>query len=1119
MGTARNSSIMHGVVIHDDRITESTQVSTSHATYPSSYTQHSPIADVPEPSGDYDMALEASDGGSVIQDASLSIQTQRAGNPRPEGAGFIWRSLRNGDSTSEYKGWDSFSAITGGLPVKMQLSGNDPDLQVCRLQSGKLLAVGIVNTSNVPLVYEYTIASASWSLAATLTGHTASSGVQLAILQLPSERVLCFMVTTSKRQVDVLYSDDDGSTWSDYAEAVLDEPLVDEHGSTITPRRMSVAYSNGQILLLVDYEDTTDSNYTVAHYASDDMGTTFTRVAIDDQPASAVYISHPTAIGIPGGGINVTCLAQTDTLFTAQPAVYRLGSAYQAFSAATSTTLDTHTPGAFVDPDEWPIFGWLDEDQILYILTGEPDGTTRVIYRFYRSPDYGITAEEQTAASWIWGGTGGVGNRIYGGDVASVAGKAQLVTRYQSGATYDVESVVAIELGAYGAHTLPDSYGDTDYAFKERNQLTWGEDIGAATPTPNEARLYLPIDLPNSIDWTLSTGGGTVAVDSSFRLSMSTSAAAHYWTATSTSERTSFDSVMAQFDLHIPAGNGSTAADDIAVKLRLGDASAYEYEVSIRLADTGIGIYDTIAASTLTAPSPQPDLTTPHKIRVAMLRTSAGCSLRIWTAALGHALEWTAVGSWTLTNAGTPANEFRIQWGHIATATADSYWRLFAYSRLPADWTPRSLTFADGWTNPDSLHPRSYSTLPVEVAHGLKISAKGGPTRIGETWQVDAGYKYPLSAIYPTSTPSPRRVWRSVDTSSAVHIVWDTESLYTDGIPDNDTWAIWLLSANFRTAYLEGWTGAAWTTLATLDAADGFTGLAFDRKGRKLRPSQTSSSHGKRWLYYEDHVGDTVDLGAIGGGDPPGSRYVKIVHNTEGAWADDASAKTKHPTIWLDADDLDGGEVASGTAAIWRRNFGTIISGFSRTNAYDVYRLRIPSQSTADGYFQIGTLVFGDVALLGRAYDLGWSWKAEHPAEITDLADGGMAVAQTGPERRVFTCAWATTIMDQTSVAANSPDPDYMAVNTAADLPSGTAHDTARVFEGIARRTHGPRDPVLFLQRIDLQASSPGSQLEARSRAFLWGRIMTDPTVVAVHGDELSDEAEQVQQVQIVEVV
>ena len=1122
MGTARNQSLLHGIVVHDETITPSaiTEKDDTTVLLRSAYTQAGPRAGIAKPTSDYQMAIKAS--GTADEDASIQLLTHKGGHPVPEDGGYVWRNLADGDTATQYKGADSVVSVTDWQKV-VQVSDavNTPALDIVRLQSGDLIAVGIEvgAAAGTARAYKYTVSTGAWTNLGD-PGFSVNSSTRYAICQLPSGRVLIYWISEDARQVNAQYSDDDGVTWADYAARVLGTQLQDSGASTVVCTRIAVGYSNGQMLFIASFPDASHSGHeNLAQYASIDEGHTFALVNGDFWHATDNYpAAEPRIIAAPAGGFIVACYIRNNTFAILRygAIVYMLGTAYTPLDEADSTfawsTLD--------DPAVLAMTAWLDEDNILYVMSmdaGFVNPNTQYFIQLYRSLDFGATITPYNCATLNWNV---LTNYLYGFAGTSTGGKAIIVTRWNAvtSSTYDTTSVAALCLGGFSSQTLPTSIAVSGSYFDEINSLGWAPATTGA-PANNFGEMYVPIELPNnSMNWTATVSTGTSTISANAQLSIvTTGVQQQYYTISKTSATVT--QAMTQFALEVDSPNGDKTTNEISVRLTLSDnaGATYGYDVNIQLEHDGYRVYDNEAGA-IVGGAITVDLTSRRWFRVAMDKGN----IIVWTAPDGHVHNWTKDVDGALQSAvGASGYENLVQFGHITGAANTSLWSNVAYSYNPWKWSDNDpSTFAASWTNPTSVRPKSYSSQRTLIDDGIFVAAEGGPTTLGETWQIDAEYEYPLAAIHPTIDTSPGRKWRSTGVGADVNIVWNTESLYADdGITGNNIIAVMLLGANFKDALFQVWTGAAWTTLATLDAADGYGPLKYARHGRKAVPNTAEDTTGKRYLWYEDHVGDTFNLGTPPGGDPPGQQYAKIVHNTEGAWIGSAST-TKRPVIVLDNTDLDGGEAATNTGYIWRQNFGAVISGF--TDTYSKYRLRIPAQSTADGYFTLGQVIIGPVAVLGMQYDRGYAFTHLHPLTAETMTDGTQRVRKDGPEQRRFTFSLTTGAVDLTSCNLDSPTPDYRTAEQGNALPVATLFDTSRTIEGIIRQQHAATNPVLILTAINRDTTGGSGikvDLQNQRRAILWARLQTDPFVEAILGNETKTEMERYQLITAEEVV
>jgi len=459
-----------------------------------------------------------------------------------------------------------------------------------------------------------------------------------------------------------------------------------------------------------------------------------------------------------------------------------------------------------------------------------------------------------------------------------------------------------------------------------------------------------------------------------------------------------------------------------------------------------------------------------------------------------------------------PTDPCRVQFGHLASGTATSEWGFVGFSAQAGPPAPaRAENYVSRWTNPNDLRSREYSSRSCLVLDDVRIQAVDGPSRLGETWRIVPQYEHGIEALHPQISPSPSRTWRSTGDNQVELIVWDLENdLFSDAYMGSYALVFGLFGHNFRSANLLGWnTGtASWDTIGTIDSASGYTSLAWKRAGSVVRPDDDHTSSADTYLWRDQHAGDTIDLG---GEDGPR----RIERNMEGAWSTDGSGTpaVRQPRLYLQTDDLTGSEASSGTTgAIWVRDSLLVLREYD--GRYQRIALQIPSQATAAGYYEIGSVHLGPLLILGRTYDRGWISRRSRLTDLLTRSDGTRRARVRGGSRRALEVAWVAGAVDVSREQENAPTPDYWSSGANASLPLASSDDVARALEGLLDEIDGPAEPVVYVSKIPLLDSGSDSLHITDRQRILRGRIVSATTRREhVTGDEAVSEAERMNRI------
>ena len=1065
---------LRGLGIPDARLDAEALQARGTGTTDSKYQEASPVSGVPEANQTSHMALEAS--GTPSQEGHLLLTCHRAGDPGLEEAGYYW-SDESQTSPADY-GWDSFGLVTGWETLRWTTSTiafTDPVPHAIRLSSGKILTVAEQSNLNDKDItpHSFDPSTETWTAhtAAVTLGSVASQNGP-GLCELPGGRVLLFVETADSAQVDCLYSDDDGATWAMYARRVLNTAVPVADIRLIRP-----AYSAGEIVLFIVYHD--GSLFTMAQYGSADLGCSFDVVVSDWEAANSEQTQDVDVVASRDAGFVIT-------FYDLLALDVRSLSVASAFADGTTET------SAQIVASASPVGLSLvrDEDGVLYSVT-----KVSARMQMYRSDDEGGSWVPLTGHGWSVQ-LDGSSDDFEKWSAAVVGGRMALVTRWATAggggpSDEDPYSIGVIWFGGYTTHSAPFASGAK--LFSDADQVTFSDNPATAA----EGGVYLPIELPPNLAWTASTSGtNTEDLVSPGVLEITTTTGTRHYYRSSTGAALDY---FVEFCLEVDAGSGSTASNAVSVQIRSGNStpSGTHYQISVRIADTGYAVRDEHAGSDIGAATV--DITTPLIFRVAM--DNAG-NIKVWHARPGQARSWTeGPASTTLTNSAASSANL-LYFGHRATATATSRWFWVGYCNWPGSWGPATTDFAEGWSSPDDLHPRSFSTTPALVHDGVKVAAVSGPAKIGDSWDIEQDADYPAKNVLWHANPSPSAGHRTTSDESEHLYVFDLSGLVGGHLQSSSIF-IALLEINFRLSHLESSDdGAVWTTQISLDAGQDFvTSLEQTRAGDVFSPTKGGASFdGGRYLHAGELVGGTLKLS--------GGELREILENTSGAWTSQTAA-----VPYVRCRDVVAGDPSSGSVEIWAPR----VLGYKHeiTTQHRYWRLRIPAtEATAQGDYRIGQLVFGRVHAFGMQYGRGFTTEHAPQQEITTLRSGSTRARKAGPAVRQVELTW-TDASNLTQVHTADPAPDYI-TGSGSGIPLASRGDELRALAGQMAQQDGAATPVVYLPRID---RGTGTVVTTDRDLFLYGRIESPASRSHVIGDEGVDEMERGDAITIREIV
>lgn len=1034
-------------------------------------------------SGTLDANSEAAQGGA------MGITTLTGGNVGTAAIrwAFAGDTLRSWDPPVMLSGWEYIDRST--------VASRYVAPHVIRRASDGLPVVVVTKNTN-DVVVNYADSLGIWT-AVTVEATTAQT--RACLVDMPGGRLLCLYVvaaSSASTQVRMSYSDDGGATWTTGASSALLSSIAVASSAVV---RIRAVYLAGQISMFIHYV-TAGADF-VYQLASSDGGCRFVGIGGD------VYSGYPDMI-VSQGSIFLALLRYSAAFspVTIQPWVYRLSSASQPLSSiegveaatgAGSEVFGTYSAGAFT-AGELALLAMDDGTLYVYGVDFAGTGTGEVITRV--SVDRGATWDHNWRNSHAdVNGTvlhfSGLGTTAWRDlSVAPERGRAVMAHATLGTVTNDYTSLCAAYLGGWSTVGMP----------APGSQEIW--EVAGWDNT------WVPIDLPHQsgATWTRTFSAGSTDVLGSTGVTITaTGADTGYYQATPVTTGYEADGVLLEYGVRVTAGTAST-------EIRISDGTN-AYVVRLDATTTGVDLRDVGAFPAVSLGTAVVDCTKGVVIRIALAKASGAWSTnvgktRAWVRVEGpysggvvnygprQDREWTSIAtSSTVTSVASATN--RIRWGSVSFA-GTSIWRSFLFT-AGRETAGNNLDSAAGTARGHLVTPAG---SPVHLVDGLRVNGVDGPTVAGDTFTTTADFSYPVKAINPAFSPSPRRVWRSTRDSSEHDIILTGVDL---GARSGDLYGLYLAGCNWKTATLyRDSTGT--NKVCDIDLSAQLTGMDFVRNRGMVYPVSGGGVGMPFYAGAQRLVGATVEYVSTGAGNPVVVRTV--TGNTSGAWVA-GTAVGSYASTRLELESYDAADPTSGVLTL-RMPSAVIL--FDALVGTDTLMLRIPAQVTPDDYMTIGTMIVGRVRLFGRQYSRGRGLTFTPAYELAETRSGTRRGRVLGPTRRAMEMSWDDGV-DTSGLNTPGSAPDYYGLGYSGSDGLTAIADTGRTLAGIIAQTSGAVIPVVVLPAIKQQSSAPGTtgiQL-LDPEAHLYGRIVTQTLRVdsdaSVRGQELRDPGEMVQ--------
>lgn len=1082
MGTDKTPDKLRGFLISHNMT--SANIWSAESTYTSASTQPAQ----PSPGGDYDLGVTSA--GSHDTTDSIRIQTQRAGHIG--NASFVWRET---DETDSF-GYDAPNAIArwesiidgntfGGqdyilgdslgnedgtsLLIYQFLDGTFTNTRQIRIS--KRSSLGVITTSTI-------FSQSSISTPTLYAGLCRLSDGSILAVYMQS--------TATNANLQSARSYDNGTTWTVQSTTLLDTDidLSGSFGAGNTGfdhiNRIRIAESRGEILLIVAavaHNTTPASTDLVIQYVSTDNGCTFKHVATNGGTFAyyrpdLIVKNNSFFVGyISGTGSAEIVELESATIELDIAKLFSPPEITDALVAGTlvnkhftkgEMTLWTNETGRI-----YAVFFDVDTEERLFMLQSEDTNTW-----YYLG---GNPLSLQVSASQIYNidDSSSRPDTLAG---CNARGVNQLFHNYETASHTRDNGIHVFELGNWSTVNMP-KVVDFPNSF----------DFGAWD------RTWVSYDAPDQTTEYTAFGTGTItpqAKYTQFRNGIGDNRYVRSAAITSTSS----EGIIVRSRLRATHQGASLSGRGINI-------TTTNNEVTIWISLTGVNVYDeegSASKGTLSF-----DTTETFEVLMAV----ANNKVRAWiltNADQPKNKRWQEVADATIASTATNPSQY-VKFGHITPTSGATGDTISEWYETHFSFGSRTGVQLIDQSNPEDLNARQYPPKGqyVYITDGIKISTFDGPAYEGEFYTIAPDSLFPIRRIFHNVSPTPRQTYHSANTTAQnISLYWNpTLAANANTNIGSDSIGIYLGNINFRTFDVDVYdqTSSSWTNLGSVNNKLGPT--TWERIGHAIQ--STSISPTGEYIEIDECKGYTFDFG--------GGIVRRIAGNTAGYLNN--TTTSKRATLFLDDfENTDPTSIATGYLIPKEVCFVKHLAG---ATAGAGIRIAIDSQTTAEGYFQIGTFLAGPL-LAPQQYSNGRTITSTPGIETTETQDGVRRTRKVHDGYRNVRIAWTQGI--DVSELYESTSADYYVGTTAAGgLPISAPADTPHSIVGLLRRLDGESKPLVYLPSIPV--STKTSYLANAREELLLGTIQGDISIEHVIGDENDSEVFRISTMNIREII
>lgn len=1001
------------------------------------------------------------------QSEQITVETVQGGLPG-NGSAFKW----NGEDSVELS-QNANNVLTDWKNFNFTTSPNEyADFDAVGSDDGTLYFVSerknITINQYVIAVYKQTRDGAVTQIATlenvTLSG-SPSGTAKPAITQLKDGSLLVgYFAYTGTNEVNwvVWRSYDDGVNWKKISNRALAVPLT-VGATNFDIETTNMVMVDDYVLLTMSTFSNTSSAFGNAHrqYVSRDQGSSFSLVG---SGGATFHMLSCTAL--PQGRAGFAYFTDTDTIaFTRIPnpgidfgaGSYQTAKEVEVFSG--SLTFCTKTTAQLSGGS---LTTWY-QDGVIYIVALDTNG---VLYG-YQSTDQGFSWEFVSQSN-----SPSISESVLYNPASAVNLDRLKATVWEGRALVLCQtnrSIGGMFFGGWSTVDFPALVPQPN-----RNQYHGYEHNWVANQVPSTSTEYT----------TTGVGGHTILSDG---VQITTNGNTRYYDYQGTINPTQY------YHFKMKVRQGSSVANDFIAFHVTSRTITEVYTLKMRFRTTSFLIRDHATVhSTVNV-----DMTEFHEFMVFQDGVDVVIFYREWDET--QAKKWTRIDvTLGIQVSGTPV----MEWGHLVspTLTTQSVWSMFNVSDGSIG-TP-------GQDQRGAQYP-TYGEY-IYIDKGLLLTSKESPARAGDVYSIDPRADFPIDNIFHQVVLSPRVVWRSQNDTSNQNIAWYTDSVVQSAentLGLSDVVGLHLSGINWRSAAIEVWNGASWDTIANIDTSAQMSSR-FRRYGATLVPNSSARDFS---LNYDEARGWYAEL------ENSGIKYiVKIKQNSEGIWT---TSLGKSPVLMIDTDYTDPTTLpTSGDIKIMPTSISLVselFQGLSGPGA-PAYRLAIPAQDTLEGYFQIGTMIIGNVYFMAPQYQRGRSISYTPNIQSTETLDNMFYSRKMSAGARTFQIAWTEPVDTRTIMDLN---PDYWQFSTTAGaVPVANYGDAPFGMMGLFQYLSN-QVPIVYLPSIR-KSTNPVTDIQVFTRFHDHSLVRTtgELTIESVIGEESQDEMFRVANINLQEI-